>query len=57
MEAEQQWFASQPPYENYGLALAADAEAYAGRLEKAQELTSRAVASALAADSRETGAI
>jgi tetratricopeptide (TPR) repeat protein len=54
---QQQWFAGQPEYENYGLALASDTEAYGGHLAKARELTQRAVDSAIRADSRETGAI
>jgi serine/threonine protein kinase/Flp pilus assembly protein TadD len=57
MAAEQRWFAGQPAYENIGLALAADAEAYAGHLRNAKDLTRRATASAIAADSKETGAI
>jgi hypothetical protein len=56
--AEQlQWFAGKPDYENFGLALASDAEAYGGHLGKAQELTKRAVDSAIRADSKENGAI
>jgi tetratricopeptide (TPR) repeat protein len=56
--AEQQhWFAGKPDYENFGLALASDTEAYGGHLGKARELTKRAVDSAIRADSKETGAI
>jgi hypothetical protein len=54
---QQQWFASKPETENYGLALASDTQAYAGHLSKARELTKRAVDSAIRADSKETGAI
>ncbi len=54
---EQKWFASQPDYENFGLSLASDTEAYAGRLGKARELTKRSVESAVHADSKEAGAI
>ena len=54
---QQQWYASQPDIENFGLSLASDSEAYAGRLAQARELTSRAVDSAIHADSKETGAI
>jgi eukaryotic-like serine/threonine-protein kinase len=54
---QQQWFASKPDTENYGLALASDTEAYTGHLGKARELTKRAVESAVRADSKETGAI
>jgi eukaryotic-like serine/threonine-protein kinase len=57
MAVEQQWFAVEPEYENVGLALASDTEAYAGRLHNARELTKRAVDSAIRADSKESGAI
>jgi serine/threonine protein kinase/tetratricopeptide (TPR) repeat protein len=57
MAEQQQWFAGKPAYENYGLALASDTEAYGGHLGKARELTKRAVDSAIRADSKETGAI
>jgi len=57
MTEQQQWFAGKPDYENFGLALASDTEAYAGHLGKARELTRRAVDSAIRADSKETGAI
>jgi len=54
---QQRWFAGKPEYENYGLALASDTEAYGGHLSKARELTKRAVDSAIRADSKESGAI
>src|SRR4029077_637472 len=54
---QQQWFAGNPDYENEGLALASDTEAYGGHVGKARELTKRAVDSAIRADSKETGAI
>ena len=57
MTEQQQWFAGKPEYENFGLSLASDTEAYAGHLGKARELTKRAVESAIRADSKETGAI
>jgi tetratricopeptide (TPR) repeat protein len=57
MAAELEWFAGKPDYENFGLALASDSAAFAGRLGKAEELTRRAVDSALRADRKETGAI
>jgi serine/threonine protein kinase/tetratricopeptide (TPR) repeat protein len=57
MAEQQQWFAGKPDYENDGLALASDTEAYVGHLGKARELTKRAVDSAIRADSKETGAI
>jgi hypothetical protein len=56
--AEQQfWFASKPLYENYGLALASDTEAYTGHVGKATEFVVRAVDSAILADNQESGAI
>jgi serine/threonine protein kinase/tetratricopeptide (TPR) repeat protein len=57
MGKEQQWYAGKPEYENYGLALASDTEAYSGHLGKARELTKRAVDSAVRTDSKENGAI
>jgi len=57
MAEQQQWFASKPEFENFGLALASDTEAYGGHLGKARELTKRAVDSAIRADSKETAAI
>jgi serine/threonine protein kinase/Tfp pilus assembly protein PilF len=57
MTDQQQWFAGRPEYDNFGLALASDTEAYVGHLGKARELTKRAVDSAIRADRKETGAI
>jgi eukaryotic-like serine/threonine-protein kinase len=57
MAEQRQWFAGKPDYENWGLALVSDTEAYAGHLGKARELTKLAVDSAIRADSKETGAI
>ena len=57
MAEQQQWFAGKPDYENDGLALASDTEAYGGHLGKARELTKRAVDSAIRADNKESGAI
>jgi len=58
MAEQQQWFAGQPLFENSGLALASDTEAYAGHVGKARELTKRAVDSAVLANSKgENGAI
>jgi predicted Zn-dependent protease len=57
MAEQQQWFAGKPDHENWGLALASDTEAYAGRVSKAQELTNRAVDSAIRTDNKENGAI
>ena len=57
MAEQQRWLAGKPDYENVGLALASDTEAYMGRLSKARELTKRAVDSAARADDKESGAI
>ena len=57
MAEQQQWFAGKREYENYGLALASDTEAYGGHLGKARELTKRAADSAIRADNKENGAI
>ncbi|MGA9426100.1 MAG: winged helix-turn-helix domain-containing protein [Terracidiphilus sp.] len=57
MAEQQKWFASQPLYENYGLALASDTEAYAGRVKKARELMEQAVESAIRADNKESAAV
>jgi tetratricopeptide (TPR) repeat protein len=57
MAEQQHWLAGQPRYENWGLALASDTEAYGGHLGKARELTKRAVDSAVRADSKENGAV
>ena len=57
MAEQQEWYADKPNYENWGLALASDTEAYAGHLGKARELTRRAVDSAIRADSKENGAV
>ena len=57
MAEQQQWFSGNPEYENGGLALASDTEAYRGHLGKARALTERAVDSAIRADSKENGAV
>ena len=57
MAEQQQWFAGNLDYENDGLALESDTEAYGGHLGKAQELTKRAVDSAIRADNKENGAV
>ena len=57
MAEQQKWFAGQPDYENFGLSLASDTEAYSGHLGKARELTKRSVDSAIHMDNKETGAI
>ena len=56
MAEQQQWFAKSA-YENIGLSLASDSEAYAGHLGKARELIKRSVDSAIRADNKEEGAI
>jgi eukaryotic-like serine/threonine-protein kinase len=57
MTEQQRWFAGKPEYENFGLALASDTEAYRGHLTKALDLAKSAVDSAVRADSKENGAI
>src|SRR5204862_7873632 len=57
MAEQGRWFAAKPEYENFGLALASDTQAYAGHLGKARELIKRAVDSAVRADNKESGAI
>jgi len=57
MAEEQQWFAGKPALENFGLALASDTEAYGGHLEKARQMTKRAMDSAIRADNKESAAI
>jgi tetratricopeptide (TPR) repeat protein len=57
MAEQQQWFAAQSAYDNNGVSLASDTEAYAGHLGKARELTKRSLDSAIRADSKENGAI
>jgi serine/threonine protein kinase/tetratricopeptide (TPR) repeat protein len=56
MAEQQQWFAGKPGYENEGLALASDTEAYAGHVGEARKMTKRAVDSAIRADNKESGA-
>ena len=57
MAEQQQWFAATAGYQQYGFFFASDTEAYAGHLAKARELSEKAVKSAIAADSKEMGAI
>jgi eukaryotic-like serine/threonine-protein kinase len=57
MAEQEQWFAGQHDYENLGLSLASDTEAYGGRLSKARQLTKRSVESAFHADRKEAGAL
>ncbi len=57
MAEQQQWYAAKPDYENWGFALEASTEAYAGHVAKARDLTTRAVDSAVRADSKENAAL
>jgi serine/threonine protein kinase len=57
MTEQQHWFGGEAEYENVGLALASDTEAYSGHLAKARELTGQDVSSAVRADNKEAGAI
>lgn len=57
MEKEERWIMDQPEYQNLGLSLSSDTEAYVGHLCKARDLTRRSVTSAVEADSNEMGAI
>jgi tetratricopeptide (TPR) repeat protein len=57
MAEQEQWFEGKPEYENLGLSLASDTEAYGGHLGKARELTKRAVDSAIRTDNKESGAV
>ena len=57
MAEQENWFASKPAFENVGLALEADTQAYAGHLRKARELTDQAVNSAVRADNKEGAAV
>ncbi len=56
MAEQQTWFAGRPE-EHIGLALASDTEAYRGHLGVSRDLTKRALASAIRADSKESGAV
>ncbi|HYK34485.1 serine/threonine-protein kinase [Alloacidobacterium sp.] len=57
MATEQRWFAQDPAVENFGLSLDSDSEAYIGHINKAREMTKRAVDSAIPSDNKENGAI
>jgi DNA-binding winged helix-turn-helix (wHTH) protein/tetratricopeptide (TPR) repeat protein len=57
MAEQERWFASKTEFENVGLALESDTEAYAGHLRKARELTERAANSAVRADNKENAAV
>jgi len=51
------WLEGKSEFENEGLGLESDTEAYSGRLFKARELTKRAVDSAVHSDNKEGGAL
>ena len=57
MAERQQWYAAKPEIGQYGLSLASDTEAYAGRLRKARELTRDSADAAIRADSKERAAV
>jgi eukaryotic-like serine/threonine-protein kinase len=57
MVEQQHKLSAQPQFENYGLALASDTEAYVGHMRKVRELNKRAVDSAVRAHNKEQGAI
>ena len=57
MAEQQQWFASQPGMETFGLALAADTATYAGRVNQARELNKRAMDAAIKSGNKENAAI
>jgi serine/threonine protein kinase/tetratricopeptide (TPR) repeat protein len=57
MEQEQKWFEAHPDDANFGLSMAADTEAYGGRLGKARELSRKAADSAVHIDAKEDGGI
>ena len=57
MAEELRWFASKPDYENWGLDLASDTQAYAGHVSKARELVRQSVNSTIRADDKESAAV
>jgi serine/threonine protein kinase/tetratricopeptide (TPR) repeat protein len=57
MTEQRQWYAGNAEYENFGLALESQTEAYAGHLGKAGQLSKRAVDSAVRADNKENAAL
>jgi len=56
-EEQAAWLEGNSEYENIGLSLQSDTEAYAGRLRQARELTRRAAESATRVDNKEAAAI
>jgi eukaryotic-like serine/threonine-protein kinase len=57
MEVQRQWFSGNLSYEHFGLAMASDTEAYAGRFRKARELTEQAKSSALRSGGTESAGV
>jgi DNA-binding winged helix-turn-helix (wHTH) protein/tetratricopeptide (TPR) repeat protein len=57
MQEQQQWYSGRPEYQNLGLALASDTEAYSGRLARSETLTRQSLEAAARADSIESGAV
>jgi serine/threonine protein kinase/tetratricopeptide (TPR) repeat protein len=57
MAEQTTWFTQKPSFDNWGLSLQSDTEAYAGHLHSARELTKSAINSGLRADDRESAAI
>jgi serine/threonine protein kinase/tetratricopeptide (TPR) repeat protein len=54
---QQKWYAENPDYRHFGLALESDTEAYAGHLRTARELSRQAADAAVKADSKEGAAV
>jgi eukaryotic-like serine/threonine-protein kinase len=57
MAEQQEWLLGKPDYENWGLSLASDTEAYAGHVSMAREFNKQAVDSAMRTDDKESGAV
>ena len=56
MAEQLHWFADKPDYENYGLGLASDTQAYSGHLRKSRDLAKLAAESAIRTDNKENAA-
>jgi hypothetical protein len=56
MAEQQRWFAGSPDYDNIGLELASETEAYRGHVSKSEELKKRAVDAAMRVEQKETAA-
>jgi tetratricopeptide (TPR) repeat protein len=57
MADQVKWYGAKPDYENWGLELASDTEAYAGHARQAAETSREAADSAVKADSKENAAL